>query len=67
MSDPKWFTHSERERTTVKERLIRIGQAGGPKRGRKIFFSEEKKQKTFIFSACTPYPAMAWISTLALN
>jgi hypothetical protein len=32
-----------------------------------MFFSEEKNQKTFIFSACTPYPAKSWICTLAQN
>jgi hypothetical protein len=30
-----------------------------------MFFSEEKNQKTFTFSAGSTYPAMAWISTLA--
>jgi hypothetical protein len=29
--------------------------------GRKHFFSEEKKQKTFIFQPLPSYPAMAWI------
>jgi hypothetical protein len=27
----------------------------------RIFFSEEKKQKTFIFWCCAKIPAMAWI------
>jgi hypothetical protein len=30
-----------------------------------MFFSEEKNQKTFIFSAAPTSPAMAWICTLA--
>jgi len=34
-------------------------------KGRKVFFSEEKKQKTFMLSAAPTYPAMAWICTLA--
>jgi hypothetical protein len=33
----------------------------------RVFFSEEKKQKTFMFSAAPTYPAMAWICTLALT
>jgi hypothetical protein len=37
----------------------------GKSSGRKVFFSEEKKQKTFMFSAASTYPAMAWIFTLA--
>jgi hypothetical protein len=35
--------------------------------GRKLFFSEEKKQKTFIFTATSIYSAMAGIYTLAQN
>jgi hypothetical protein len=34
-------------------------------RGRKVFFSEEKKQKTFTFGAGSASPAMAWICALA--
>jgi hypothetical protein len=30
-----------------------------------MFFSEEKNQKTFMFSAASTYPAMAWICTRA--
>jgi hypothetical protein len=30
-----------------------------------VFFSEEKNQKTFTFSAGATYPAMAWIFALA--
>jgi hypothetical protein len=33
----------------------------------KISFSEEKKQKTFTFSAASTYPAMAWICPRAPN
>jgi hypothetical protein len=32
-----------------------------------MFFSEEKNQKTFIFSATSCYPAMAGNFTLAQN
>jgi hypothetical protein len=30
-----------------------------------MFFSEEKNQKTFMFSAASTYPAMAGMHTLA--
>jgi hypothetical protein len=30
-----------------------------------MFFSEEKNQKTFMFSAASTYPAMAWTCPLA--
>jgi hypothetical protein len=30
-----------------------------------MFFSEEKNQKTFMFSAASTYPAMAWICKVA--
>jgi hypothetical protein len=33
----------------------------------KMSFSEEKNQKTFIFSATSFYPAMAGMQTLAQN
>jgi hypothetical protein len=36
-------------------------------RGRKPFFSEEKNQKTFIFSAASMFPAMAGKLPLAQN
>jgi hypothetical protein len=32
-----------------------------------MFFSEEKNQKTFTFSAAPTSPAMAWICALAQN
>jgi hypothetical protein len=32
-----------------------------------MFFSEEKNQKTFTFSAASPSPAMAGMLTLAQN
>jgi hypothetical protein len=31
----------------------------------RMFFSEEKNQRTFIFSAASPFPAIACICTLA--
>jgi hypothetical protein len=33
--------------------------------GRKVVFSDEKKQKTFIFSTTSNYPAMSRICPLA--
>jgi hypothetical protein len=36
-----------------------------PYKKRKVFFSEEKKQKTFVFFAASSYPAKARICTLA--
>jgi hypothetical protein len=32
-----------------------------------MVFSEEKTQKTFMSALVSPYPAMAWICTLAQN